>query len=144
MVTPTPQDSRTSLERLAEERTVLLTTFRKDGTPVPTPVHIVSAGDGDAAYIRTFDPSGKLKRMRRNPDVEIAPATFFGRPTGSAIAATARVLEGDESTEAGRAIATKYPLLQGRLVPWYHRRKGYRTTHLALAPRRQPNKPSDV
>src|SRR6266567_2341971 len=104
--------------RFAVERNVLLTTYRRDGTPVGTPVHIAVAGT--VAYIRTFDPSGKLKRMRRNDEVEIAPCTVRGRVTGSAMRATTRVLNGDESERAGRALVEKYPFLHGRLIPWYH------------------------
>ena len=115
---------------LAEERTVLLTTYRRDGTPVGTPVHI--AGDGEHVYIRTFAPSGKVKRLRRNTSVAVAACTMRGRVTGPALAATARILDGDEAEAAARALAAKYPLLHGHLIPWYHRRRGLVTTHVEL------------
>ncbi|HZP28898.1 MAG TPA: PPOX class F420-dependent oxidoreductase [Acidimicrobiia bacterium] len=121
------------LERFADDRQILLTTYRRDGTPVGTPVHVVV--DGDHAYVRTFEPSGKLKRIRRNPDVEVAPSTLRGRPTGPATPATARVLEGDEAEHAARLLAAKYPVLHGRLIPWYHRRKRLVTTELELTAR---------
>lgn len=124
---PTSADA---FDRFADERNVLLTTYRGDGTPVGTPVHIAVVGS--IAYIRTFDPSGKLKRMRRNHDVEIAPCTIRGRVTGPAMRVTARILDGEESAGAGRALAEKYPLLHRRLIPWYHRRKGLVTTHVEL------------
>jgi PPOX class probable F420-dependent enzyme len=120
-----------AFDRFTDERTVLLTTYKRDGTPVGTPVHI--AVDGAVAYIRTFDPSGKLKRMRNNGDVEIAPSTLRGRPTGPAMRARARILEGVESDHAAGALTRKYPLLHGRLIPWYHRRKGLVTTQLELS-----------
>ena len=113
---------------------MLLTTYRRDGTPVPTPVHI--AVDGEVAYIRTFDPSGKLERMRRCADVEIAPCTVRGRVTGASLRASARILAGEESARAGRALAAKYPFLHGKLFPWYHRRKGLVTTNIELTARR--------
>ncbi len=119
-----------AFDRFAEERNVLLTTFRRDGTPVGTPVHIAVVGS--IAYIRTFDPSGKLKRIRRNHDVEIAACTIRGRVTGPAMRATARILDGEESAGAGRALADKYPLLQRRFIPWYHRRTGRVTHHIEL------------
>src|SRR5262249_61432708 len=62
---------------LADARTVLLTTYRRDGTPVGTPVHIPS--DDLGAYGRTFDPSGKLRRIRRDPHVTVAACTLRGR-----------------------------------------------------------------
>ena len=118
---------------LAGERQILLTTFRRDGTPVGTPVHV--AVEGDVAYVRTFEPSGKLTRIRRNADVEIAPSTLRGRPTGSTMLARARVLGGDEAAHAAAVLAAKYPFLHGRLFPWYHRRKGLVTTQLELSAR---------
>ena len=119
-----------AFDRFTDQRNVLLTTYRRDGTPVGTPVHIAVVGD--IAYVRTFDPSGKLKRLRRNPDVEIAPCTVRGRATGLGMRATARILDGEESARAARALAGKYPFLHGRLIPWYHRRKGLVTTHIEL------------
>ena len=118
---------------LARSRNILLTTHRRDGTPVGTPVHVVARGD--VAYVRTFDPSGKLKRIRNNPDVEVAPSTITGRPTGPALPAKARIVDRPESAAIGRALAGKYRILHGRLIPWYHRRKGLTTVHLELTPR---------
>jgi uncharacterized protein len=116
--------------RFAGERQILLTTYRRDGTPVGTPVHV--AVEGDRAYVRTFEPSGKLKRIRNNPEVEIAPSTLRGRPTGPARNVRARVLGGEEAAHAAHLLAAKYPLLHGRLIPWYHRRKHLVTTELEL------------
>ena len=118
---------------LADKRQILLTTFRRDGRPVSTPVHLVV--DGAGILFRTFDPSGKLKRIRANQDVDIAPCTLRGRVTGPTRPARARILDGDESADAAAALATKYPFLHGRLIPWYHRRKGLVTTQLELTPR---------
>ena len=117
-----------ALEPFVHQKTVLLTTYRRDGTPV----HI--AVDGDHAFVRTFDTAWKLKRIRNNPEVEVAPSTARGKPTGSAIRARARVLSGDESMYAGRAIARKYPILQGFLVPLVHRLRRNKTMHIELTP----------
>jgi len=111
----------------------MLTTFRRDGSPVGTPVHIVVHDDG--AVFRTFDPSGKLSRIRRNPDVEVAASTSRGRVVGPTVPARARVLDGAESEAAGRAMARKYRVAHRYLIPWYHRMRGLRTTHLELTPR---------
>jgi PPOX class probable F420-dependent enzyme len=122
--------SNSTLARFADERHLLLTTFRKDGTPVATPVHV--AVDGDVAYVRTFDPSGKVKRIRRNGNVEVAPSTLRGRPTGPTSRAHARILEGAEAAHAAQLLAAKYPFLHGRLIPWVHRRRNLVTTHIAV------------
>jgi len=121
-----------TLEPLVRQGTILLTTYRRDGTPVGTPVHV--AVEGDRAFARTWDTTWKLKRIRRNPKVEIRPSTFSGRPTGPAIQARARVLEGEESAHAGRMLARKYPVLHGYLIPLVHRLRGNETMHIELRP----------
>jgi PPOX class probable F420-dependent enzyme len=105
-------------DRFVNQRNVLLTTYRRDGTPVGTPVHIAVVGS--KAYIRTFDPSGKLERIRRNSEVEIAPSTIRGRVTGPAMRARARILDGDEAARAGRA--------RRRSIPSYTAGSSPRTT----------------
>lgn len=121
-----------TLDPFIRQRTVLLTSYRRDGAPVGTPVHIVV--DGDRAIVRTWGSAWKMKRIRNNPAVEIAPSTVRGVPTGPAIHARARILAGDESAQAGRAIARKYPVLHGVLIPFVHRLCGNRTMHIALTP----------
>lgn len=121
-----------ALEPFVNEKTVLLTTYKRDGTGVGTPVHI--AVDGDRAFVRTWDTTWKLKRIRNNPEVEVRPCTAGGRPTGPAVRARARVLEGDESRYAGALLARKYPLLHGVLVPLVHRLRGNQTMHIELTP----------
>ena len=118
------------LAPFVHQRTILLTTFRRDGTPVGTPVNI--AVEGDHAFIRTWQTSGKMKRMRRNPEVTIAPSTVRGTPTGPAIPARATLLSGAAAEHAGRLIARKHPLLQGIVVPLAHRLQRQRTVHLEL------------
>jgi uncharacterized protein len=118
---------------IADNTYVLLTTYKRDGTPVGTPLHVVARGDH--VYVRTFDPSGKLKRIRNNPDVEVAPSTVRGKVLGASRPARARILDGAESGAAAEALADKYPILHGHLIPWYHRRKGLTTTQLELTPR---------
>src|SRR5215217_8710300 len=88
------------LVRFLRQKTVLVTTYRRDGRPVSTPVSL--AVDGDHAYLRSFEKAGKTRRIRHNPRVEVAPSTARGRPTGPAIQATARRLEGAESRRAAR------------------------------------------
>jgi len=121
-----------TLAPFVRQRTVLLTTYKRDGTPVGTPVSIAVAGD--RAYVRTFDQAWKARRLRNHPAVEVAPSTVRGRPTGPAIRARARLLDGEEAARAARLLARKHPLLHGLLVPLAHRLKGYRTLHYELTP----------
>lgn len=122
-----------SLNVFDRQRTVLLTTYRRDGTPVSTPVHI--ALDGGRAFFRTWDTAWKAKRIRNNADVEVAPSTASGKPTGPALPARARILEGMESAQAARALARKYPNMHGWIVPLIHRLRGNKTVHFELTRR---------
>jgi uncharacterized protein len=119
-------------ESFAKRRTALLTTYKRDGTAVATPVTI--AVDGDRAFVRTWDTAWKARRMRNNPNVLVAPSTLRGRPVGPAIAAHSRLLGGAEATRAARAIARRQRFLQGILVPLTHRIARYRTVHYELTP----------
>ncbi|WP_446218638.1 PPOX class F420-dependent oxidoreductase [Micromonospora sp. IBHARD004] len=117
------------------QKTIVLTTFRRDGTPVATPVSIAVAGE--RAYVRSFERAWKTRRLRNNPRVAVAPSTTRGTPTGPAMEATARRLTGSEYDRASRALVRKHPMLHGVLVPLMHRlgrRKTGRTVHFELTP----------
>jgi PPOX class probable F420-dependent enzyme len=121
-----------TLDRLGKQRWLLLETRKRDGSWVGTPVNL--AVEDGRAFFKTFDPSGKVKRMRNFPEVRVAPCTMRGRVTGDRVDGRARLLDG-ESADASRAamlLARKHPLLQGRLVPAFHRRKGLRTMFYEL------------
>ncbi|MGW1882275.1 PPOX class F420-dependent oxidoreductase [Streptomyces sp. NPDC001970] len=126
--TPTP----TPLTALAKQWAILLTTHKRDGTGVGTPVNI--AVEGDHAYVRTYAMSGKAKRLRRDQEVEIAPATPHGKPTGPEITARMRLLDPDseENEHAAKLLARKYPITHGMLVPLAHRMKHDSTLHYEL------------
>ncbi len=120
------------LEPFVKQWAILLTTYKRDGTPVGTAVNVVV--EGDHAYFRTWDTAWKLKRISNNPDVRFAPSMPLGRPTGPAIWARARILEGKESAYASRLLARKYPIMHGVMVPLFHRLRGYTTMHIVLEP----------
>lgn len=93
---------------------ILLTTFRKNGTAVPTPVWF--AEDNDKLYVKTRADSGKTKRIRNHPQVRIAPCTFRGKATGPEHSATARILPPEDWPRACKTINRKYWM--ARLSIW--------------------------
>jgi uncharacterized protein len=96
---------------LRGRRYIDLVTFRKTGVGVHTPVWFAEA-EG-YLYIFTNPNAGKMKRIRNNPRVEVAPSTIRGRPLGPHVPATARIAS-DQA--AGRqAIRRKYWLAR---IPW--------------------------
>jgi hypothetical protein len=121
------------LDEFTRQRNALLTTYKRDGTPVGTPVH-VAVEDG-RAYVRTYGKAWKWKRVRHTPDSELAPSTLRGRPTGPAVRVRGRILEGEEAARAARAVERKYPVLHGVLIPRMHRLMRTPTIHMEFVPR---------
>jgi PPOX class probable F420-dependent enzyme len=105
----------TTVERLGAEKYVLLTTFRKDGRAVPTPLWVVPDGTGIAAW--TPADSGKVKRIRNSGRVTLAACDVRGNQRGEVIEAVARIASAEETARIRPALARKYGLL-GRLTVW--------------------------
>lgn len=101
------------LDSISAGKYILLTTFRRDGTAVPTPVWFVR--QGDVLLITTDGTSGKVKRLRANPRVTIAPCDMRGRPKGDGVEAIAELVDADQTEEITAAVARRYGLL-GRLM----------------------------
>jgi PPOX class probable F420-dependent enzyme len=95
-----------SLEEIGRCRRALLVTYRRDGTPVPTPVW--AAQVDRLLYVRSERSSGKVKRLRSDARLLVAPCTVRGRPLGAPLEAHARVLAPDEEPLAERALASRY------------------------------------
>jgi len=118
------------LAPLKDAKTILLTTYKRDGTGVDTPVSI--AFDGDRAYFRSWNKAWKTRRLRNDPRVRAAPCTLRGKPKGPAIEASALLLDGEQARVAARALARRHRVLQAVLVPAAHRVMRYRTMHYEL------------
>lgn len=117
---------------LSHSKYMLLTTFRRDGRAVSTPVHLVA--EPNVVFFRTWDVSGKAKRLRNSSSVEISPCNFRGQSRGAPIRAKAVLLEGEASEQAARRLAHKHPLMHGRLIPWFHRKRGWTTQQYRVEP----------
>ena len=118
------------LDPLRRTKTIALTTFRRDGTPVVTPVSV--AVDGDRAFFRSWHKAWKTRRLAHTAAVEVAPCDIRGRVTGPVIRARARLLEGEDARIAARALARRHRVLQAVVVPLTHRLMGFRTMHYEL------------
>jgi len=93
------------------ENYVLLTTYRKSGEGVPTPVWF--AEEGGKLYIVTNSESGKVKRLRHTAKVDLVACTVRGVPKNDQhLSATARLLEtSEEARHADTTLKRKYGLL---------------------------------
>jgi uncharacterized protein len=95
---------------LEGQKYLSLGTLRKTGVIVRTPVWF--AENDSKLYLFTNPKSGKVKRIRNNPEVRIAPCTARGRITGPEFAATARLLDGPSSELARGLMKRKYWLMR--------------------------------
>ncbi len=96
--------------RLRNEKYISLTTFRRDGRGVATPIWF--AVDGDHLVAFTGAQTGKVKRIRRNPHVMLAPCTFRGAVTGPRWSATVDILPDGEREHVLRLIRKKYRVVK--------------------------------
>ena len=95
---------------LTGQKYLSLATFRKSGVPVRTPIWF--AESSDKLYLFTNPKSGKVKRIRNNPRVRIAPCTMRGRIIGPEFDATARILSPAEADRGRRLMKKKYWLMR--------------------------------
>ena len=122
---------------LADSRFVSLTTFRRNGTPVSTPVWV--GRDGEALVVLTPAGSGKVRRLRADPRVEIRPCGRFGAVDDGVDPVPARAHVREHPDDVARARATirrTYPI-ESRIVLGIERlverlRGRPRTARLAL------------
>lgn len=104
-----------------DQKYINLETYRKSGKAVCTPVWFVV--DSDTIYVITTKETGKVKRIRNNQTVRVAPCGFRGELKGEWVSGTARFAEKDESEKALALRKKKYGL-QARLVGAIVARKG--------------------
>ena len=103
----------TEVDRLASGKYLSLTTFRRSGKPVATPVWVTSSGE--RLYVITSVESGKVKRLRHTARVLLAPCDVRGRITGPQVQGSARLLDEDGTAGVRALVDEKYGLL-GRLM----------------------------
>jgi len=123
----------------AGHKYLCLETFKKSGEGVKTPVWFAadpaaSLDSSDAKlYIYTIGASGKVKRMRNNPRVKIAPCDMRGNVLGEWVGAQAEIVSGTEAEHGMRLLNKKYFLQQllSRRKPCC-RRHDFRLIHSAL------------
>lgn len=112
-----------AVDALGAAKYLSLTTFRRDGTPVATPVWLVR--DGDALRVITQGESGKVKRLRHTSAVLVAPCDARGRLRGDQVAGRGMLQSPEETVETERLVAQRYGLL-GRVLMRRNRRRAER------------------
>lgn len=118
--------------RLSESKYLSLTTFRKSGDAVATPVWV--ARDGDHLYVTTKSDSGKAKRLRNNGEVLLAPCDVRGNLTGEQVPGTARLLDEDGTKRVGALINKRYGLLAKAMTIGDKVRRGSPSIGIEITP----------
>jgi PPOX class probable F420-dependent enzyme len=96
---------------LTRQQYLNIETFRKSGVGVKTPVWFVQ--DGNTVFVRTVANSGKVKRIRNNPNVNITPCKVDGALLGEWIPAAAHeVRDSDTDRKVNRLLDEKYGLVK--------------------------------
>lgn len=105
------------LDALFPGKYLSVTSFKRDGAGVATPVWFVV--DGRRLLVMTDPQSFKAKRIRRNPEVMIAPCTASGRLRDKPVRARAELLPDSELESVERSMARKYRIDRVLILPIY-------------------------
>src|SRR5215831_19258965 len=128
--TQLPHTEQDAFTALRTSKVALLTTFRRNGQGVGTPVSIRLA-DGQA-YFTTWSTTGKVKRLARNPRVTLAPFTKMGmKVIGPTVEGTARRLE---EAEVEKLSALFNPGLWDRMWNRIYHLRGWQAIHYEVSP----------
>ena len=112
------------LEPFLDQKYINLETYKKDGTPIRTPVWFVIGND--LIYVITRESTGKVKRLKHNQDVRIVPCSFKGQSKNEWVKGKAEIITGEEADKAIKLRKKKYGM-SGRLVSLF--RKGNLTVY---------------
>ena len=120
--------------KMLSKGTISLTTYRKSGQEVHTPVWVVNIDE--RGYVRTSMKAGKIKRIRNNSDVVVAPCTSSGKITGEKILAKAIIIEPrkDEYKMINKKFRNKYKLMY-YLIMWKNNLTGVTSAVIRLSPK---------
>lgn len=129
-----------AVQRLGAARYLSVTTFRRDGRGVATPVWFL-ASDGQL-WARSAAESGKVKRIRRNPRVQLAPCTRDGTTTGDPLTARATVVDRAGHRALYRALLGRYGLTAVLYDLYWTRVRGTHTVLLQFTATDPPTRPS--
>lgn len=102
--------SSEKLRQFSGQKYLNLESYRKNGKAVATPVWF--AENAGVLYIYSLADAGKVKRIRNNPRVRVAPCDMRGKLKGQWVEARARILDGAEAGKGHQLLDEKYGLLK--------------------------------
>ena len=96
------------IDDLRGRKYCVLVSYRKNGQAMPSPLWFGAANG--KLYFQTSASGYKVKRIRNNPEVRVAPCTTRGKPLGAPFVGKARILPNSEAPEAERILQSNYGL----------------------------------
>lgn len=103
-----------SNEKLAEfagEKYVNVASYRKNGSAVYTPMWF--AEDDGVLYVYSLAGAGKVKRIRNNPRIKIAPCDVRGKTKGAWVEALAQIVDASKAEYGHKLLNKKYGWIKG-------------------------------
>jgi uncharacterized protein len=116
--------------QFANAKYISVESFRKTGAGVRTPVWF--APEGNVFYIYTLPDSGKVKRIRNNPKVRIAPCDIRGNLKGAWFEARARLCDAAEAAKGQQLLRQRYGWMK-KLGDFFSRLRGRTQVVLAIS-----------
>ncbi len=98
--------SESAFKSFEKQNYLNLETYRKNGEAMRTPVWFTQ--EGDKIYVRTTKNAGKVKRVRNNSQVRIAPCAVNGEVQGEWVTAQGRIATDEEARQANQLLGKKY------------------------------------
>jgi uncharacterized protein len=126
-----PSRSKYKFSILEKHKYINLTTFRKSGEAVTTPIWF--ALDGSKLYAWTSIESGKAKRIRNNKRVRVQPSTARGKGLGDTLDGTAFFLSEGKAAAAQRAMDNKYGLMK-KIFAFFGKLQKRQNVYLEILP----------
>ena len=109
------------LSLFLDQKYVNLETYKKDGTPVRTPVWFMI--DNGIIYVITREKTGKVKRLKNNQNIRIVPCSFTGESKSEWINGIAQKITGEEVEKAIKLRKKKYGF-SARITGLFSSQKG--------------------
>ncbi len=110
-----------NLDEIKSNKYISLETYRKNGQPVQTPVWFVIKEN--LIYVVTRSKTGKVKRLKNNPQVKVALCTMKGNITGEWISGTVKILDQTQTNEAVKMRDKKYGFI-AKIAKFLSKSKG--------------------
>ena len=121
--------SQEKLAPFAGEKYLNFESYRQNGAAIRTPLWFAE-GDG-LLYVYTLSNTAKVKRVRRNPRVRVAPCDFRGRLKGEWVDGTVTILDGASAARGNELLDAKYGLLK-RIGNLFSRLRGRERTGMSI------------